>query len=86
MAIDSVNEMIAAARLLIDNISAEEAERRVSEEGAALIDIRDIRELERDGVIPGAHHVERGVLEFSVDPTCPSFEPIFAEDIEFVLY
>ncbi len=86
MAIKSVNEMIAAAREEIVNLSPQEAKRRVDEEGALLIDVRDVRELQRDGVIPGAMHVERGMLEFWVSPDSPYFKPVFAEDIEFVLY
>ena len=86
MAVRSVNEMIAAARKEIDNHTPEEAKRRVDEEGALLIDIRDVRELQRDGVIPGAMHAPRGMLEFWISPDSPYFKPIFAEDIEFVLY
>ena len=86
MAIKSVNEMIAAAREEIVNLTPEEAKRRVDEEGALLVDVRDVRELQRDGVIPGAMHVERGMLEFWVSPDSPYFKPVFAEDIEFVLY
>jgi len=86
MAIRSVEEMIAEARREIDNHSPAEAKRRVDEEGALLVDIRDIRELERDGVIPGALHAPRGMLEFWIDPESPYFKPVFAEDKEFVLY
>lgn len=86
MAVKSVESMIAAARLEIDNHSPAEAKRRVDEEGALLVDIRDIRELQRDGVIPGAMHAPRGMLEFWIDPESTYFKPVFAEDIEFVLY
>ena len=86
MAIRPVSEMIAEARKQIDNHSPEEAQRRVAEEGAVLVDIRDVRELQREGVIPGAMHSPRGMLEFWIDPDSPYFKPIFAEDIEFVLY
>lgn len=86
MAIKSVEAMIAEARKSLDNHSPAEAKRRVDEEGALLVDIRDIRELQRDGVIPGALHAPRGMLEFWIDPDSVYFKPIFAEDIEFVLY
>ncbi len=82
----SVQQMIDEARLEIDNHSPAEVKRRVEEEGAVLVDIRDIRELQRDGVIPGAMHCPRGMLEFWIDPDSPYFKPVFAEDIEFVLY
>ena len=86
MAVKSVDEMVAEARRHIDNRTPTEAKRRVDEEGAVLVDIRDIRELEREGVIPGAMHTPRGMLEFWVSPGSAYFKPIFAEDIEFVLY
>lgn len=86
MAIKSVEEMIAAARLEIDNHSPAEAKRRVDEEGALLVDVRDVRELQRDGVVPGAMHSPRGMLEFWIDPASPYFKPVFGEDREFVLY
>lgn len=86
MGITPVEKLIEAARKEIDNHSPEEAKRRVDEEGALLVDIRDIRELERDGVIPGAFHAPRGMLEFWIDPESVYFKPVFAEDREFVLY
>lgn len=86
MAIRPVSEMIAEARKQIDNHSPEEAQRRAQEEGARLVDIRDVRELQRGGVIPGALHAPRGMLEFWIDPESPYFKPEFAEDKEFVLY
>ena len=86
MAIKSVEQMIQEARKEIDNHSPQEAKRRVDEEGALLVDVRDIRELQRDGVIPGALHSPRGMLEFWIDPASTYFKPVFGEDIEFVLY
>jgi rhodanese-related sulfurtransferase len=51
------------------------------------VDIRDPRELQRDGVVPGALHATRGMLEFWVDPESPYHKPVFAqEDKEFVLF
>jgi len=86
MAVKSVGEMIAEARKELDNHSPVEAKRRADDDGALLVDIRDVRELQRDGVIPGAMHAPRGMLEFWIDPSSPYFKPVFAEDIEFVLY
>ena len=82
----SVEQMVDEARLEIANHSAEEARRRVEEEGALLIDVRDIRELEREGVIPGAFHAPRGMLEFWVDPESPYFKEPFVEDREFIFF
>jgi rhodanese-related sulfurtransferase len=52
-----------------------------------LVDIRDVRELEREGMVPGAVHTPRGMLEFWVDPASPYHKDIFAqEDKTYVLY
>ncbi len=85
MAVKSVNEMVAEAKAEIDNISPAEAQRRVDEDGALIVDIRDIRELQRDGAIPGAHHAPRGMLEFWVSPDSPYTKEVFQEDREYIL-
>ena len=82
----SVQQMVDEARKEIQNLSAEEAKRRVEEENALLVDGRDIRELQREGTIPGAFHAPRGMLEFWIDPESPYFKPVFGEDREFILY
>ena len=51
-----------------------------------IVDIRDIRELQRDGMIPGAFHCPRGMLEFWIDPASPYFKPIFGEDKTFIFH
>ena len=81
----SAAEMIAEARRDLENRSPEEAQRR-AEGGAVLVDVRDVRELQRDGCIPGSVHAPRGMLEFWVDPASPYHKPVFAEDREFILY
>ncbi len=86
MAIRPVKDMMAAAREEIDNISPTEAQRRVVEEGAQLVDIRDVRELQRTGVIPGMMHAPRGMLEFWIDPSSPYHKAEFAEDREFIFH
>lgn len=82
----SVEDMIAEARAQIVGRTPLEALRLQQEENALLVDIRDVRELQRDGVVPGAHHAPRGMLEFWVDPASPYHKPIFAEDREFIFY
>lgn len=86
MAIRSVKDMMAEARAEIDNLSPAEAKRRVDEEGAIIVDIRDVRELQGKGVIPGAMHAPRGMLEFWIDPASPYHKPEFAEDREFIFH
>ena len=52
-----------------------------------LVDIRDVRELEREGTVPGALLAPRGMLEFWVDPASPYFKPAFGDESkEFVLF
>ncbi len=82
----SVKQMIEQARSEIQNHSAEEAKRRVDEDGALLVDVRDPRELEREGAIPGAFHAPRGMLEFWVDPESVYFKQQFAENRELILF
>lgn len=82
----SVHEMVEAAKAELQNLSPAEAKRRVDEEGAQLIDIRDVRELQRDGAVPGAMHVPRGMLEFWVAPDSPYYKESFGADREFILF
>ncbi len=82
----SVQQMVDEARKEITGHSPAEARQRVDEENALLVDIRDVRELEREGVIAGALHAPRGMLEFWVDPASPYHKPVFAEDREFIFY
>ena len=86
MAIRPVTELVDAAKAELDNISPAEAKRRADEEGALLVDIRDVRELQRLGAVPGANHSPRGMLEFWVDPGSPYAKEIFQEDREFILF
>ena len=51
-----------------------------------IVDLRDIRERQRDGFIPGSFHCPRGMAEFWVDPDSPYFKDIFAQDRKFVFH
>jgi rhodanese-related sulfurtransferase len=86
MGIKPVQEMVAEAKADLDNLTPAEARRRADEEGALIVDIRDVRELQREGVIEGAMHAPRGMLEFWVDPQSPYAKETFAEDREFILH
>jgi len=55
-------------------------------EGVLFVDLRDPREVEREGRIPGAFHCTRGMLEFWIDPASPYHKPVFAEPKRFVFY
>lgn len=79
-------QLLEEARARICTLSLEEAKAKLGNPDVVFVDIRDPRELEREGMIPGALHAPRGMLEFWVDPESPYFKPVFGEDKEFVLY
>lgn len=78
--------MVAAARARIEEIPAAEAIALHGDPDVVFVDLRDPRERERTGVIPGAFHCPRGMLEFWVDPDSPYFKPIFGQQKRFVFH
>ena len=82
----TVKSMVDEAMDCITTFSVEEAQDLHGRDDVQFIDIRDVRELEREGVIPGAFHAPRGMLEFWVDPESPYFKPVFAPGKRFVLF
>jgi len=81
-----VKQLIAEAEKRSTGISIEAARKRLGEANTVFVDIRDVRELEREGMIPGAFHAPRGMLEFWVDPESPYYKPVFTDDKTFILY
>jgi len=81
-----IKELLAEANDAVRTVPTAEAIAMLGRDGVTFVDLRDPRELERDGMIPGAFHATRGMLEFWVDPASPYHKPIFAEDRQFVLY
>ena len=81
--IKSAADMVAAAKSRIEEIDAVDA---VSLEGVVFVDLRDVRERQREGFIPDSFHCPRGMAEFWVDPDSPYFKDIFGEDRKFVFY
>jgi len=82
----TVKQMLAEANAEIETISAEDAIKLKDDPGIVFVDIRDIRELTRDGRIPGAVHAPRGMLEFWVDPESPYHRRIFASGKRFLFF
>jgi rhodanese-related sulfurtransferase len=78
--------LVEAAEREVETIPAEEAIKLVGRDDVVLVDIRDVRELQRDGKVPGAFHCPRGMLEFWIDPSGPYFKPVFGEDKKFVFF
>jgi rhodanese-related sulfurtransferase len=79
-------ELIAQAMAQIETLPLEQAQRLLDDENVIFVDIRDVRELEREGMIPNALHAPRGMLEFWVDPDSPYYKPVFGEGKRMVLY
>ena len=82
----SVREMVAEAKGRIRNLSMEELEAERREGTAVLIDIRDVRERWREGTIPGARHVPRGMLEFWADPESEYHKGFMTRDARVILF
>ena len=79
-------ELIQSAMAEIETLPLEKAQQLLIDPDVVFVDIRDIRELEREGMIPNAFHAPRGMLEFWVDPDSPYYKPIFGEGKQLVLY
>ncbi|WP_127105414.1 rhodanese-like domain-containing protein [Pararhodobacter zhoushanensis] len=79
-------DMVAEANRLVNHAPAAELLALHGDEGVTFVDLRDPRELEREGMIPGAFHCPRGMLEFWVDPTSPYAKPQFQTGNRIVFY
>ncbi|MEZ5218472.1 MAG: rhodanese-like domain-containing protein [Ilumatobacteraceae bacterium] len=81
-----IKELLAEANAEIETLTVEQAAALLDDDGVVFVDLRDPRERQRDGTIPGAFPCTRGMLEFWVDPESPYAKPIFTEDKRFVFY
>ncbi len=79
-------ELIQSAMTEIETLPLEKAQQLLTDPNVVFVDIRDVRELEREGMIPNAFHAPRGMLEFWVDPDSPYYKPIFGEGKQLILY
>lgn len=82
----SAAEMVAAARARVREIETADAIAMLGDPEVIIVDLRDPRERERVGYIPGSFHCPRGMLEFWVDPTSPYFKDVFDQDKTFVFH
>jgi rhodanese-related sulfurtransferase len=78
--------LVDEASAQIRNYSVQQAQARLADPNVQFVDLRDVRELEREGIIPGAFHAPRGMIEFWVDPDSPYFKPVFGEQKEFIFF
>ena len=86
MMVSTAAEMVATARSRVEALSAEQVAEEIAGGGALLVDLREPDERMRAGVIPGAVHAPRGMLEFYADPTSPYHRPEFDPDGRVILY
>lgn len=82
-----IRALVAEANELITTYSVAQVRDRLDDDGVLVVDIRDVREVQRDGTVPGALHAPRGMLEAWVDPDSPYYRPVFGdENKEYVLF
>lgn len=79
-------QMVAEARGRIEEIETVDLIPVVDDPNIVIVDIRDIRERQRSGFIPGSFHAPRGMIEFWIDPESPYHKEIFSEDKKFVFH
>ncbi|MEM9240878.1 MAG: rhodanese-like domain-containing protein [Pseudomonadota bacterium] len=73
-------EMVKSARARIQEVETADLINMVNNPGVVIVDIRDIRERQRTGAIPGSVHAPRGMIEFWVDPDSPYYKDVFGQD------
>ncbi|MBM3489914.1 MAG: rhodanese-like domain-containing protein [Alphaproteobacteria bacterium] len=81
-----VKQLCAEAEAEIETWSVEQAHAAVKDPNVQIVDIRDVREVWRDGTVPGALHAPRGMLEFWVDPESPYAREVFQSGKRFVFF
>src|SRR6202022_2602258 len=81
-----IKSLIDEANAQIETLSAAEAIEAAQSDDVVIVDIRDPREIEREGRIPGAFSCARGMLEFWIDPASPYAKPIFQSDKKFIFH
>lgn len=84
--IKRVEDMVRAAEAEVEALTPEAAAALADAGAATLVDLRDVRELEREGAVPGALHCPRGMLEFWIDPASPYHNLTFSTETTFVFF
>jgi rhodanese-related sulfurtransferase len=82
----SVHALVEAAEREIESLAANDAIALHGRDDVVFVDLRDIRELQREGRVPGAFHCPRGMLEFWIDPESKYHKSVFAADKRFVFF
>jgi rhodanese-related sulfurtransferase len=79
-------QLVDEAKSRIKTLTLEEARARHGKDDVVFVDLRDVRELEREGMIPDAVHCPRGMLEFWIDPESPYYKEVFGSGKNFIFY
>jgi len=79
-------QLLAEANAVVETLTADQAIAEHGDNGVVFVDLRDPRELDREGKMPGAFACTRGMLEFWIDPESPYHKPVFAEDKRFIFF
>lgn len=79
-------EMVQAARTRIEEVTTADAIAMIDDPNVTFVDIRDVRERQRNGFIPGSFHCPRGLAEFWIDPDSDYYKEIFGEDRTFIFH
>ena len=78
--------LVGEAEDKIKSMSPNEVDLKLKETGVTLVDLRDIRELKREGTIPGSVHIPRGMLEFWIDGDSPYYKSELDDTEELILF
>jgi rhodanese-related sulfurtransferase len=81
-----INQLVEEAMAAVSTLPVLEAIALLHDPTVQFVDLREAGELDRDGVIPGAYHAPRGMLEFWIDPKSPYFRKVFASEKPLVLF
>lgn len=81
-----VQALVEAAERVIETLSTHDALALHGRDDVVFVDLRDIRELHREGRVPGAFHCPRGMLEFWIDPQSHYYKPVFGQDKKYVFF
>ena len=79
-------QMLSEAVDQVDEVSVTAVAQALDDPRVVIIDVRDQNELAKSGIVPGAHHASRGMLEFHADPASPKHHPVFAQAESLILY
>ena len=82
----TLKELMEQANAAVPRVSPAQAKELIAKGDTLVVDVRDAPEVEKSGLVKGAHHVSRGMLEFRADPNSPYHDKAFAKDKTIIVY